>query len=105
MSSFKRIGDKIDLDDDDDKIQDEDDVITLDDAEEGVVLLHGRKYRKFNNISQDSIYHYLFDLKDCKKVSLRGKGTYIEIKPHVCHMECKDSGGLKCDGKCGYGVH
>jgi hypothetical protein len=99
LSSFRHISaSKID------KEVDETDVITLAD-EQDVIKLRNIRYRRADFSTQDKIYHYIFDQRNLRKIHVKTKGWYVACEKHVCHIDCKDSGGLKCDGKCAMGVH
>src|SRR5947209_2592529 len=105
MSSFKRISEDLDdLDVDTDKQQiHEEDVVFLRDKD--TVMIRGIKYRKADFSTQDRITHYLIDQRNLSKVHLHSKGWFVQCAKHVCHINCVDSGGLKCDGNCDLGVH
>lgn len=89
MSSFKGV-----VKDIDDIDRNESDVITREDREE-VVKVGKLKFRRFKNLSQEHIYHYIWDLENNKKIYF-DKSWWYEIKSHICHFSCEDSAGLNC---------
>jgi len=59
---------------------------------EGVIKVHNIRFRKFINSGQNAVSHLIFDQRDLKTIRVK-KELYVECAPHICHINCKDSGG------------
>jgi hypothetical protein len=87
MSSFRRIARDFE-----DKDYDLGADIIVKENKEEVMKLGKLKFRRFKNESQQHIYHYIFDLQDCKKIYF-DKSWWYETKAHQCHLDpiCEDA--------------
>lgn len=85
MSSFRKFSRE--------EFKNTDGIISVNKDRDKIITQNRIKYRRADADGlncQDSIYHYIFDLKDCRKIYYNNK-WYYEIKPHKCFYNCQDS--------------
>jgi hypothetical protein len=105
LSSFKHLRD--DLKHTNNKLtESEQDIIIRNADNDGTIKVHNVRFRRFDNTGQNAVSHLIMDQRDLRTIRVK-KQLFVECAQHICHLDppCKDSGGLKCKGDCGYAIH